>query len=162
MLLNPAIDRNIDNTACAFFLSSSGSLGENELPQQRTFFHGIKKIAPHHVLEVTHDHVNHTSYLDLRQIFTYQIGSNTDYITIFKNCFDKAVRSRSKDQPMAIMLSGGIDSGTILASLASSELLENITAFNLSFRDQELYNSQDKEIAETLIRDFGINGVMSY
>ena len=158
LLLNPTESWAIDRAACSFFLSSSSSIGENELPQQNTFFQGIRKIAPHHIIEFVDGNIKNTSYLDLKILFTKSLYHDTNYVGAFRNSFDKSVYNKSKQEPVALMLSGGIDSGIVLASLASSQALQNVTAFNLSFRDQELCNSQDKAIAERLIKDFDVNG----
>lgn len=160
LLINEAIHWSIDNEKCACFLSSSGSLGENEISTYETFFHNIKKVPLHHILIFSHGIISVTSYINYQNdLISANLGKNdSEYIKTFKHIINESVLNRVQNQSAVLMLSGGIDSSTILASTCDLGISDKIIALNMSFKDPDLYNSQDSEIAKKLIQDFGIRG----
>lgn len=161
LLINPEIQWSIDEQKTALFLSSFGSLGENEASSEETFFLNIKKLAPHHTLMFNGKEAVKQSYVNYQTNFAdpyAKSSKNSCFTTHFKETLDQAVYNRVNGQTVSLMLSGGIDSSTILASAHDQKISNNIVAFNMSFKDPDLYNSQDSEIAKQLIKDFDVRG----
>lgn len=67
------------------------------------------------------------------------------------------------DGKFGIELSGGVDSACILGELISSGINpSNIYAFIMTFKDKELYNANDIELAYELVKHFGIKAFTVY
>jgi asparagine synthetase B (glutamine-hydrolysing) len=105
---------------------------------QGTFFQGIKKIAPHHILELTRGCFSCTSYLNLSNLFTSKGKSISDHVSQFKTYFDKTVYDRVINGPAAIMLSGGINSSTNFGSIIYDPSIDSAMAYLYSFPTQYL------------------------
>jgi len=102
------------------------------IPAPMTIFKHIRKLLPGHVLEVRNGKVTVSQYWDLK--FLPDHTKNEDYfIDGFMGLLEEAVKLRLiSDVPLGAFLSGGIDSGTVVA-LMSGLTTEPVRTFNIGF-----------------------------
>lgn len=112
LLALDAVPRRVDEGRIADFLLE---MLEARDPTS-TFFHDVLKLPPAHALQVSADHLRVARYWSLDPDLETTRGSTAEYVESFREEFSRAVRCRlrSATPPMA-MLSGGVDSSTIVA-----------------------------------------------
>jgi asparagine synthase (glutamine-hydrolysing) len=148
----------VNREKCITFLSSHVSLQENEVSTNETFYKNIYKVPPHSILKYREGQACISSYFAVNQIIKAIDYKTKDFYENFRDRFNRCTRDRANNDKIAIMLSGGIDSSTILASLKDNGLIQNVTAINMSFHDSELANTHDKEIVTQLVKEYEIKG----
>lgn len=160
LILNPMVELKVNEEVLPLSLSSWVSTGENELSSELTYFEGIRKLKPHHCMVANIDGIRSYPYLDMQRdiIDGSAIENVHDYPSSFKSLFDAIIYERTQKTKTTILLSGGIDSSTILASLTQTKNPEDIYAINMSFRDPDQCNNQNTQIAKKLIEYFGVKG----
>jgi asparagine synthase (glutamine-hydrolysing) len=91
----------------------------------RTCNEGILRLLPAHALTVTAEGVEVERHWYLEETPDLRLGSDDEYLEAFLEIFREAVRCRMRcTRPLAVTLSGGLDSGSVAALLAR-ELGEN-------------------------------------
>ena len=94
-------------------------LAERYRQVSQTFFEGVYRVMPGHYLEATQDSVEQVRYWepDLRHQVHYP--NTQDYFDQFRTLLRDSVRKRLQTEyPVASHLSGGLDSGSIVAMAA--------------------------------------------
>lgn len=87
-----------------------------------TFYEEIYRLPPAHTLTVTPDKIKIQQYWTLEPGPELQLKSNEEYEEAFLEVFTEAVRCRLRSpDPVGSMLSGGMDSGSVVA--VAKELL---------------------------------------
>jgi len=88
-------------------------------PLDWTFYEGIKQLEPSHALLVEADGSHRTwRYWDIDPDNRIRYDNEQDYVEHFRELFAEAVRCRLRStKPIGLLLSGGLDSGSI-ASMA--------------------------------------------
>ena len=87
-----------------------------------TFFEEVYRLPPAHCLTVDASGLNIRRYWSLQPQPTLQLDSDQAYIDAFLKVFGEAVRCRLRSpDPVGSMLSGGMDSGSVVA-VASRQL----------------------------------------
>lgn len=119
-------------------------------PATETLFKDVYSITPGHFSIIKNGHFNEYCYWDLRYIkqnSSIKYHNDLEYIEEFSSIFREAVRLRlCSDVPIGCYLSGGLDSCSILGTMA--QIYNNpIDAFTLSFTEDLAYN-EVKEAAE--------------
>jgi len=113
------------------------------IPGEDTMFTGIKKLLPGHILIYENGKIKNHKYWDLT-INTTPIKSEEYYIKNIQRLFKQAVERRlMSDVPLGVLLSGGIDSSSIVAVM--SELVDDpIKTFSMGFGEptDELEDAQ--------------------
>ena len=86
------------------------------IDKSTTFYESIYRLLPAHSMLISRERVSVVNYWDLDPEIETRFKSDNDYIEAFQEIFNEAVRARLRcnSQP-ASMLSGGIDSSTIVA-----------------------------------------------
>jgi len=119
-------------------------------PVTETLFKDVYSIAPGHFSIIRNGNFNEYCYWDLRYIkqnSSINYHSELEYIEEFSSIFQEAVRLRlCSDVPIGCYLSGGLDSCSVLGTMAQI-YNKPIDAFTLSFTDDLAYN-EVKEAAE--------------
>ena len=94
-----------------------------------TAFDEIYKLEPGSYLEVTHAGVKKCTYMSIQEFFKDEVPS----FEMVENTFDKAMRLHIRaDVPCGTLLSGGLDSTLMVASLAMQKKLHSdFKAFNV-------------------------------
>lgn len=104
---------------------------------ENTLYQNIKKVLPGYVMTVQQDgKVIQEKWWDLKSEIQKhpQINNPVEW---FRETFDDSVKLRMvSDVPVGVLLSGGIDSSSILASLYRQNY-KNIESFNVGFKEEE-------------------------
>ena len=126
----PFVSNNIDKDAVAEFLSYEYIHGP------RTIFSDIKKVLPGQYLRITENSFNHVTYWDCGSIETEEGMEIEDakkgVIKYLQESMELHLRS---DVPLGFFLSGGIDSG-LLVALASKKI-QDINTYTLKFENNQ-------------------------
>ncbi len=105
------------------------------VPGPATFFKGIRKLGPGSYLTIKGGTVTETRYWDAPERAGHETIQRDDAIEAFLEIFDEAVKLRLRaDVPVGAFLSGGLDSASIVATLAHLGV-SDIRTFSVGFRD---------------------------
>jgi asparagine synthase (glutamine-hydrolysing) len=117
----------IDELLCYKFVSG-----------ERTPFVGVKRLLPGHTLTWQNgQYTSHRWWSLAERTREIQDRSPDDLTKWFRETFDDAVGLRKiSDVPIGVMLSGGLDSGSVVASLAEMDGQAETTGFTVRFKDQ--------------------------
>jgi asparagine synthase (glutamine-hydrolysing) len=84
-----------------------------------TFHEGIKQLPPGHLLRQSQARMDIQRYWDPRNIAPLRLARDEDYVEAFLEHYEQAVQVRLRDEgPVAATLSGGLDSGSVVALAA--------------------------------------------
>tara|TARA_A100001011_G_scaffold392898_1_gene481473 strand:- start:725 stop:2632 length:1908 start_codon:yes stop_codon:yes gene_type:complete len=152
LLKNPGISKKLDYDNTISYLHYDAFVGDTT-PIQK-----CKKLLPSEYLiyDINNKTITKNKYwsINYKRIFNDENKINSKIDELLKDSVKQHLRS---DVPVAIYLSGGIDS-TSLASIAKKELkFNNLTAFNLKFNDptfdeDEKANFSSNELGIKLIK----------
>ncbi|MER2371431.1 asparagine synthase-related protein [Photorhabdus laumondii] len=138
------VDVNFESVL--YHLGNDIAIGENELPDNNTFFMKIKKVPKGSKLTIKNNK------LSIKEIIDYNFEIDTskfikkDFISQFKEKFKESTIDRMNNGLTAIHFSGGLDSGSILATAIENDL--NYLCVNIGFKNNDLMYSQDSEIVK--------------
>ncbi|MFV8270904.1 asparagine synthase (glutamine-hydrolyzing) [Flavobacterium sp. GT2N3] len=104
---------------------------------ENTLYQNVKKVLPGHIMTVHEGGKTTTSkWWNLKKEIQNQPEIKNP-IEWFRETFDDAVKMRMvSDVPVGVMLSGGLDSSSILASLHHQKY-KDIQTFNIGFKEKE-------------------------
>ena len=127
-------------------LKSYSNFNRNDY--RETFFKNIYKVLPGELIEVENGNYKRTKLLSFK---FKNLDTNTNTSREINHYFSKQFIS---DVPVALSLSGGIDSSIIF-----HELLKNkgskFTSYSVQFKNSSKY-SQDHNIAEIISKNYGV------
>ena len=120
----------------------------------RTPFKGVKRLLPGHSLQW------HEGRLELRRWWNLADRARArrelpmrDPVEWYRRTFDDSVRLRTiSDVPVGVLLSGGLDSSSVAASLAR-QTNEQVASFTVRFADS---GYDEGPLAEMVARDHGL------
>jgi asparagine synthase (glutamine-hydrolysing) len=104
---------------------------------ENTLYENVKKVLPGHIL-VLHESGKTTNekWWDLKKEIQNQPKIQNP-VEWFRETFDDSIRLRMiSDVPVGVLLSGGLDSSSILASL-NQQNYKDIQTFNIGFKEKE-------------------------
>jgi asparagine synthase (glutamine-hydrolysing) len=111
------------------------------IPDPATAFSGIRKLPPGHLLEYQADEIQIQRYWDLPQYGTYSPRSEESCVEELHERLAEAVRLRLvADVPLGAFLSGGTDSSTIVALMASLSS-SPVKTFSIGFQHTDFDES---------------------
>lgn len=115
LLRHPEVPRRINRARVADFLEQLEAMDACS-----TFFEGIERLLPAHSLTVENGALRLSRYWQLEPQAPLRLGSNEAYAEAFRAALNTAVRSRLRapEGRLAAMLSGGMDSGSLVATAA--------------------------------------------
>jgi asparagine synthase (glutamine-hydrolysing) len=104
---------------------------------ENTLYENINKVLPGHSMTIhANGKIQTEKWYDLKSEIQNQ-GLIKDPQEWFRATFDDSVRLRMvSDVPVGVLLSGGLDSSSILASLKKQQF-QNIQSFNIGFKEEE-------------------------
>ena len=104
------------------------------IPSPHTFYNGIYKLVPGHFLVVKDGTVNDKVYWDLPAVAEKDVRNDEAKIYAeFEEYFSDSVKMRMRsDVPYGAFLSGGLDSGSVVAAMAS-ESSSPVETFTIGF-----------------------------
>ena len=112
LLCAPDVSRELDLDALDHYLSFLYT------PRDRSIFKNVNKLPPGHVLTWTDGAAHIERYWQLPADETFE-GSEADAVAALDRVLTDAVRSHlMSDVPLGAFLSGGVDSGTVVALMA--------------------------------------------
>jgi len=95
---------------------------------ESTFFEGIERLAPGHLLEVDGSRVRTERWWSPWDVAPVRLSSDDAYVEGFREVFSTAVRAQLRAHgDVGILLSGGLDSSTVAATAASQMRAEGRT-----------------------------------
>jgi asparagine synthase (glutamine-hydrolysing) len=119
---------------------------------ENTLYKNIKKVLPGHILTL-HEGGKTTSekWWDLKTEIQNQ-PKITNPVEWFRETFDDSIKLRMvSDVPVGVLLSGGLDSSSILASL-NQQNFRDIQTFNIGFKEKE---HNESHLAKMMSDKFG-------
>ena len=132
LFAHPRLARELDPLRIAQYLTSTFAEPE------RTFFREVERLAPGHTLRFSRD----GSAVRKRRYFAFDRErelprqSNAEFAEQFRELFFDAVHVRTRTrQPLACLLSGGVDSSGLLGALRVLEPERTVPCFSARFVD---------------------------
>lgn len=109
---------------------------------ENTLYENVKKILPGHILSIHESgKITHEKWWDLKSEIQNQPKIQNP-VEWFRETFDDSIKLRMvSDVPVGVLLSGGLDSSSILASLHQQNF-KDIQTFNIGFKEKE-HNESD-------------------
>ncbi len=121
---------------------------------EKTIYQNVNKLLPGHFMNIYQNgKIEIEKWWDLKTEIQNQekIKNPVDW---FKSTFDESVKLRMvSDVPVGVLLSGGLDSSSIAASLKHQNF-ENINTFNIGFKEKE---HNESHLAEMYSKKLGYN-----
>ncbi|MGB7847590.1 MAG: asparagine synthase (glutamine-hydrolyzing) [Candidatus Acidiferrum sp.] len=107
------------------------------VPDPHTAFKGIQKLAPGHTLEFSGGQIRIQQYWNLSNFGTAPAGSEEECLEELERRLSEAVRIRLiSDVPLGALLSGGVDSSTVVA-LMSRHSTRPVKTFTIGFKKED-------------------------
>ena len=109
---------------------------------ENTLYENVKKVLPGHILSIHESgKITHEKWWDLKSEIQNQPKIQNP-VEWFRETFDDSIKLRMvSDVPVGVLLSGGLDSSSILASLHQQNF-KDIQTFNIGFKEKE-HNESD-------------------
>lgn len=122
------------------------------IPDPATAFTTIKKLSPGHLLEFENGDLRIRQYWDLPKYSTHSPSSEQECIEQLEKRLDEAVRIRLiADVPLGALLSGGIDSSTVVALMARASS-RPLKTFSIGFRQADFNEAAHARIVAEKFR----------
>jgi len=131
LVLSPGFGREVDETALHHYLTYQF------VPSPRTIWSGAKRLPPAHFLVWEGGRVRTERYWDLHYVPKLRLGALAAYRERFLEIFRESVRLRLvSDVPLGAFLSGGVDSGAVVAMM-SLEGAAPVRTFSIGFSESD-------------------------
>jgi asparagine synthase (glutamine-hydrolysing) len=143
ILEHPRVERRIDVVALNEYLSFE------YVPTPRTIFRGIRRLPPATTLSYSAKGLEIAAYWDvsLRKSESRPPVSWRDYRERLRHELGEAVRKEMvSDVPLGVLLSGGLDSTTVLAMMARSST-SPVKSFSIAFDEKSFDESRYARLA---------------
>ncbi|MGK4569180.1 asparagine synthase (glutamine-hydrolyzing) [Flavobacterium sp. 3HN19-14] len=104
---------------------------------ENTLYQNVKKLLPGHIMTITEGgKITTEKWWDLKKEIQNQ-SKITNPVEWFRETFDDSIKLRMvSDVPVGVLLSGGLDSSSVLASLHHQNY-KDIQTFNIGFKEEE-------------------------
>lgn len=122
---------------------------------ENTLYENVKKVLPGHIMTIHESgKITNEKWWDLKAEIQNQPKIQNP-VEWFRETFDDSIKLRMvSDVPVGVLLSGGLDSSSILASL-NQQNYKDIQTFNIGFKEKEHNESHlAKIMAEKFHYDF--------
>ena len=107
------------------------------IPDPHTAFARIQKLPPGHLLESGYGQLRARRYWDLPEYGTSEPSSEEECLEVLEQQLAEAVRIRlNSDVPLGALLSGGVDSSTVVALMARASS-RPVKTFSIGFRNRD-------------------------
>lgn len=129
--------------------------------QERTFYQSIKRLPPASELTVTAGEIRHRTYWSIEDAPDIE-GSPEELAPRFREIFFDAVSARSGRGTTSCMLSGGLDSSSVVALAASlTESPESIHSYSVQFpylEGRRAARADESRFARAVVQSSGVTG----
>ncbi|MGH9708700.1 MAG: asparagine synthase (glutamine-hydrolyzing), partial [Candidatus Acidiferrales bacterium] len=124
------------------------------IPDPLTAFQNIRKLPPGHVLEFSRGEIEVRAYWDLPRFNTHVPKSEEECLEDLESRLAEAVRIRLiSDVPLGALLSGGVDSSTVVALMARYST-SPVKTFTIGFADRDFDEAEHARlVAERFATD---------
>ena len=122
------------------------------IPRELSIYKNVQKLLPGYYLQIKADgNSSLTRWWSLPKIATKFLGEN-QAVNLLQNALDRGVeRQLQSDVPVGAFLSGGFDSGMIVAS--ATQKMTNLRTYSAGFSDNQQFN--ELPIARSLAARYG-------
>lgn len=150
---HPGISAELNDTAVGdFFLFGMNS------DSSTTTFHDVQRLPPAHALTAFQGGIKVSRYWTMPVDGRIRYRRAADYIDHFRSLLDAAVSDRMRSERIGILLSGGLDSGSVAATIdairvRSAESID-LRAYTVTYGS--LVPDHDTTLARKLARFLGI------
>ena len=157
LFANDQIPFQINEEACLSYPTNAVALGENEFSNE-TFFNDIYKLAGGSYLcwDLKQKQLTQKFYWGKNQLLKQLDSTEHFQLEELRSMVAESVSLRL-DKKTIVDVSGGIDSANILAG-AIAKGVNNVLAVNLSFNEEDMVFSHDKELVKKLLNDLNVKG----
>ena len=133
-------------------LALSDYLSYNYIPAPNTIFRAARKLEPGQMLVARNGTISLKHYWDLpMEVDADGLRSEAEYCELIRETLKASIRRRlMSDVPLGVFLSGGIDSGTIVA-LCAEVTNEPMRTFSVDFGDRSF---SETELARKVARRY--------
>jgi len=147
---HPSVSKNIDEESVALYMTL------NYVPAPKTIYKNIFKLPAGSILVLEKGKLHLHSYWVLQDFFnTETIVNEKEMIETLRDKFFNAVKKRlMSDVPLGVLLSGGIDSSSIVAALAELGALD-IPTFSVVFNKYPDYS--EEKYSKMIAQHFNTN-----
>jgi Asparagine synthase (glutamine-hydrolyzing) len=123
-----------------------------------TIFAGVERVQPAHIVTFTANGRRTTRYWDIDPRHEIRYRDDHDYVAHFRSLYQVAVRARLRDlNQVGVLLSGGLDSSSIVAMAARTEPGDRPVAVRAySLTCDGLPDGDDEQSASTVARFCGV------
>lgn len=121
---------------------------------ENTLYQNINKVLPGHIMVIHEDgKIITEKWWDLKKEIQNQAKIKNP-VEWFRETFDDSIRLRMvSDAPVGVLLSGGLDSSSVLASL-NQQNYKDIQTFNVGFKEDE---HNESHLAKMMSEKYGYN-----
>ena len=152
ILTIPGVPVEIDEVMAGLYLT-----GPNLL-RDRTLYAGIAQLAPAHALTATTGGHRTRRYWDIDPGHRIRYRNERDYTEHFLDIFKEAVRARTRStRPIGILLSGGMDSGSVASTLGRlrEDGHDTPPVHTYSWAFDELPGCDERHISNEIVTRYG-------
>ena len=122
---------------------------------ENTPFKGVKRMLPGHYMLIKNGKPTISRWWHLGEIAQQKRGTIKNSVEWFRETFDSAVNLHSiSDVPVGVLLSGGLDSSSVAATLAQEAGGRHISSFTVRFHQSD-YDEGD--VAKRLAEKYNID-----
>jgi len=124
------------------------------IPDPHTAFTRIRKLPPGYLLEFQNGQIRERQYWDLPAYGTHEPRSEEECLEELEDQLAEAVRIRLiSDVPLGALLSGGVDSSTVVALMARASS-KPVKTFSIGFRNDDFNEARySRAVAERFHTD---------
>ncbi len=151
MLASDLVPRHVDADAFRSLLTNGA------VAQPKTMIKGVQMIPPAHFLKIENGKIVGGRY--------WRLGANRrpelstldypDQVDAMRHIIDQTVRSQLiSDVPVGAFLSGGVDSATLVASMARAQT-SKVKTFSIGFSDPAIHGIDETPLAAKFARHLG-------
>lgn len=144
----------LDEEMCRDYPTNRFSIGENDL-DGKTFFQGVKRIPSATILSFRNHHVQETCYWGLEDLLDNPLLDQESIVATREEMI-QAVSMRLSSGKTLIDVSGGLDSANIFAAAIASGAKEQIVAVNMSFAENDMSYSHDRELIQKMFTEMKV------
>jgi asparagine synthase (glutamine-hydrolysing) len=152
--LHPAVSSALNDSFITDFLVAGCSQD-----QTATAFEQVKRLAPAHSLRLDRGAIAIRRYWSLPTAERIRYRRSSDYVDRFKELLQAAVSDRIRDRPLALWMSGGLDSTAIAATaqrvLTGTGAGGHLRAYTVIY--ETLFDDPERRYAELASRGLGIS-----
>lgn len=146
LLVHGGIDRKVDLCALDAYLSFG------YVPEEFCILAGVKKLLPGHYLKFHNGDITTTTYWDIDLAAPIEHRSEADWSEDLRTKIAEAVEIRLiSEVPLGAFLSGGVDSSTIVGTMARLSA-QPVKTFSIGFREDSF---DELKFARIAAKEFG-------